>query len=341
MARPKSEIPWLEQRSNGVYYVHWYDADRRRTMRHSLKCQDAEQAKAAFGRFLLGGAAALRRDKTLLGVGAAVEAYLTEHAEVNCADAERQRTIGTHLVSFFQGTPLSRIRIPESRAYAAQRDAAPATIKRELGMLMAVTNHAVKWGRLPKNDVPIVEYPSIPKTEISIFTPAEIKRLMEAGGPAWSFVVLAYFTAARRRSIETLKRSQVDLERRLVNFNKPTDKVTNKRRPKVPLNDACVFHLENLMKLSNTQYVFGKPKSFYRPFRSLCKRVLGRECHPHMLRHSRATHLLQAGQDIFKVAGLLGDTVKTVESTYGHHTPEHAASAVAPSDAGMIAILGS
>ncbi len=39
---------------------------------------------------------------------------------------------------------------------------------------------------------------------------------------------------------------------------------------------------------------------------------------PHRLRHSYATHLLEAGTPIHHVAELLGDTVATVESTYSH-----------------------
>lgn len=40
--------------------------------------------------------------------------------------------------------------------------------------------------------------------------------------------------------------------------------------------------------------------------------------HPHRLRHSYATHLLEAGTPIHHVAELLGDTVATVEGTYSH-----------------------
>ncbi len=40
--------------------------------------------------------------------------------------------------------------------------------------------------------------------------------------------------------------------------------------------------------------------------------------HPHRLRHSYATHLLEAGAPIHHVAELLGDSVATVEQTYSH-----------------------
>ena len=52
--------------------------------------------------------------------------------------------------------------------------------------------------------------------------------------------------------------------------------------------------------------------------------------HPHRLRHSYATHLLEAGTPIHHVAELIGDTVATVESTYSHVLrPKHEVVAVA------------
>ncbi len=43
---------------------------------------------------------------------------------------------------------------------------------------------------------------------------------------------------------------------------------------------------------------------------------------PHVLRHTRATWLIQRGVDIWEVAGSLGMTVEQLEKTYGHHHPD-------------------
>ena len=76
------------------------------------------------------------------------------------------------------------------------------------------------------------------------------------------------------------------------------------------------------MAESTTEYVFGEPRSFYREFVELMA-DLGVEAHPHMLRHSRATHMLMDGEDPYKVAKLLGDTLTTVERNYGHHSVDY------------------
>ena len=43
----------------------------------------------------------------------------------------------------------------------------------------------------------------------------------------------------------------------------------------------------------------------------------------HTLRHTRATWMMQRGVPIWQAAGFLGMTVKTLESVYGHHSPDH------------------
>jgi integrase len=54
--------------------------------------------------------------------------------------------------------------------------------------------------------------------------------------------------------------------------------------------------------------------------------------HPHMTRHTYATHLLEAGVPISHVAELLGDTVATVEAAYSHVLrPKHEVTAVVAS----------
>jgi integrase len=43
---------------------------------------------------------------------------------------------------------------------------------------------------------------------------------------------------------------------------------------------------------------------------------------PHVLRHSRATRLMQAGVPIWEAAGHLGMSVETLTRVYGHHSSE-------------------
>jgi integrase len=44
---------------------------------------------------------------------------------------------------------------------------------------------------------------------------------------------------------------------------------------------------------------------------------------PHVLRHTAATWLMQAGTDMWEAAGYLGMTVEMLSERYGHHHPDH------------------
>jgi integrase len=44
---------------------------------------------------------------------------------------------------------------------------------------------------------------------------------------------------------------------------------------------------------------------------------------PHILRHTAATWLMQAGTDLWEAAGYLGMSVQTLLDRYGHHHPDY------------------
>ena len=51
---------------------------------------------------------------------------------------------------------------------------------------------------------------------------------------------------------------------------------------------------------------------------------LGDDVTPHVLRHTAATWLMQAGTDMWEAAGYLGMTVEMLSRRYyGHHHPDH------------------
>lgn len=374
MPRRRSETPWLDRREPGnprsPYYAWWYSPGANRVEKLSLRTTNPDEAKARFAVFLSEGGDVVRGNPSVgLTVTDALDQYLKEHAKVRCAAYERQEYATRQLKGFFGDTHVGDIDIPLSRAYIRWRMGAGAkesTIARELGVLSAAANHAIKWRRLRPDQKPSVEPPRVPKKKVGFFTPEEIETLMREAPPRLrAFIVLAYFTAARRRSIELLELKQIDLEAKppRAYLHKDGEVQTKKRRATVPLNDACVDQIRMLTAVAEEgqKYLFGtfrvrrytnsagklvirneeiQPR-FYKQFATLCEKLGFPEGkrHPHLLRHSRATHLLQSGRSIFQVANLLGDTVMTVQMTYGHHTPEHAAGAESEWDSGLMAAL--
>lgn len=346
MSRKRREIPWLEVRGE-VYYVSWYEEASRRTKSKSLGTTNPVEAQKLYAVFLSTGSGDAAASS--LTVTQALDDYLREHVQQHVIDKGRQEDAASHLRAWFRSRPLRDIDIPSSRAYADARrigvvggglrrqDGAGAngTIRRELAVLGAAAQHALRWRRIQPNDMPSIEMPRENTHESEWLTRDELATAIGAAPVRLrDFMLVTYYTGARRASVERLSKAQVDLPANRINLRAPTEDANQrrsvKRRPVVPIDPRLRPTVERLlMTHTDTPWLFGDTRNMYVPFRTLMEGLgLPQKANPHVLRHSRATHLLQDGVSIYDVAKLLGDTVKTVERAYGHHSPEYLAEAI-------------
>lgn len=234
------------------------------------------------------------------------------------------------LTGYWSGKVVSDINIPSCRQYTAFRmDAGVSlsTIARELTCLRAACNHAHRWERLDR--VPSFEIPTdLPKREVWLFKD-ELKRLIDVADPTMKmFIRLCYGTGSRRAAIEQIHWDQLNFQRKTINLAKLGEKSTCKRRPTVPMGDLYDI-LEQWQKQRQNEWVLGSGRDLLYDFQKTLSnadllsvpqrdgRPAGKVT-PHVLRHSRATHLLEDGASIFAVSKLLGDTPTTVQRVYGH-----------------------
>lgn len=316
-----------------------------RLIRHLLGTPDARgHAAVANGR--------PRAHEAGLTVAAAFEDYWREHVIPNVVDQPRVETAFRHLAAWFKDTPLKDINIPASRAYADARRqgvigggkrrpyarGADSTIRRELVALRAVARHALRWRRIKADDLSSLELPREPRKEAisekDWLTKDELRTVIAAARSRLKdFIVIAYYTAGRRRSVEGLTKAQVNLEAGQINLRTPDEtpqqQRSTKRRPIVPLHAEIRPTVERLMSTGTSKWLLGNPRSIYREFRELVEAVVpSKKSSPHILRHSRATHLLQEGVPIFAVGRLLGDSVATVERVYAHCSVSYLAAVI-------------
>lgn len=154
--------------------------------------------------------------------------------------------------------------------------------------------------------------------------------------------VLAYFTASRRSAIEKLTIPQIKRDQGMIELLPAGQTQTSKRRPPVPITNEYSAFIDRLLaeRQSDLGYALDKGTAIYTAFQRAVKSagLGGTGVVPHTLRHTRAVHLAQDGVDLFVIAGLLGDTFKTVQDTYLHHCPSHIRTAIErgarPSDVG-------
>lgn len=385
MARPKREVPWLGRRGD-TYYAFWYDAEAGETKRQSLRTKAGREAQDRFAAWLVEGTAKPSGDAKLT-VERALDDYRREHVALHCADPGRQEDAIAHLKAFFSDCPLAAVNIQMSRAYAEARrkglvgggkrrfrrgeddslvTGSASTIRRELNVLVAASNHAKRWKRTTV-DISVEMPPERrlgPDDEAPYFTREEFAKLRETAKAAAdreiideiersmkkrrkgvryvekftyrelaAFIDLAYYTGARRRSIEDLTLAQVKWDQKQIVLQPAGKRTTKKRQPIVPILPEMEGTLKELVDTATRR---GRGKrlflsaDLYRPFRNLCAKagIEGRD-HPHVLRHTRATHLLQAGVPIYDVARLLGDTLVTIDRVYGHHSQQRLAEMLA------------
>jgi integrase len=342
MARKRRDVPWLDTRANGVWYAFQYDAATRRTVRESLETKDSKEAQLRFARLITEG---FRMSRVVgdagITVRQALDFYLREHVKPTVVAKDRQWAAVQMLNSYFKDTPLGDVDIPMSRAYVAARLSGAirggvrgprcksrSTVRRELTVLVAAANHAARWKRIgpnakPPTAMPQVELPAeSARVEQNWLSKVQLATMFAAAeGDLSAFLRIAYYTAARRRSVERMLKSQVDLAHSVIHLDPAGAVATNKRRPPVPLYREIRPVVEHLMA-TDGPYLCGGTPDFYVDFKRLCA-GLGFKAHPHMLRHSRATHMLMDGEDPYKVARLLGDNLTTVLKTYAHATTKY------------------
>lgn len=361
MARP-NKGPRLEYNGKrGVYEIRWTEQrdGQSRSRRLSTGTGTLQEAQGAFAAFLNewsqdAGEATPTVEKVL-------NDYLEEHVDRKVADKTRAHDsarfiiqgFGDKLVSELDQATIDRyVRARKSGTIRGRRRAATqdGTLRRELTTLISAMNHAVRKRRLRSEEVPHLELPEGSPPREFWLTEDEADRLLqiaaeesEAAGRltrVHRYLLLGLGTAARMNAILGLTWDRVDLGRRLVRYDidnsgQRTGSATKKRRVPVPIADWLLPYLEQAYQEREGDYVLDHPGNIRREWDRFIERAVEqtgntryRQLNRHGLRHTAATHMARAGVDLWQLAGVLGDTLATVQRNYLHHCPDHLRSAV-------------
>jgi integrase len=159
------------------------------------------------------------------------------------------------------------------------------------------------------------------------------RRTSTRGQPSIArFILLGLYTGSRSGVIRSLRWDWIDFTNGTMRRRSPrANERKNKRAPIVKLGRRILAHLRRWRRLDGPKAVYvcehnGVP--FDRMFYSWSKvlQLAGLDdsdgkVTPHIMRHTRATWLMQAGVDLWEAAGHLGMNVKTLQDHYGHHHP--------------------
>ena len=283
------------------------------------------------------------RDPNDITVSEVLDIYGTERGP-QVKDRARLADCIRALVPLLGDLPLSAIRGEVCRRYGKDRNRAPGTVRKELGVLAAAINHCHAEGYI--TSAPRVRLPAKPPPRDRWLTRDEVAALLRAArcNPKarhlCRFVLLAVHTGTRSDAILRLGFSPntmggwVDTEAGVLYRRGTAEVETKKRTPPVPIPGPLLAHLRRWERQGGRYVVEaawsrGERVASIKTAWSTALRDSGIDhCTKHDLRHTAITWAMQNGADRWHAAGYFGLTVDMLESVYGHHHPAHLQSAV-------------
>jgi len=249
------------------------------------------------------------------------------------------RHFGEFLSSLNAGVKVSRAGVRQYLSSLSAAGLAPATINRKLVSVRLFFGFLVREGALPHN--PTANLVSLKKPRrlprlLPVETLLEAVRLPNIATPQGvrdrAILEMFYGSGLRRQEL-------VDLNVTALDFANQQIRVRGKRARErvVPMGRALRLALlewlrvrEAMVEPKDSEALFldsrGRRMSaaqVYKAVRRYLTQVTSRDkAHPHVLRHSFATHLLDAGADLMAVKELLGHSSLSTTQIYTHVTAE-------------------
>lgn len=235
------------------------------------------------------------------------------------------------LADFWGDLPASAVVGSTCRRYAEKRERAPATVRRELGVLQAALNYAHAEGRLiyPMK----VSLPPAGRPRDRVMTAAEEARILaEAPEHLRRFIRLATVTGRRERTIlalgwtPALDRGWIDLERGVIEFLGARERESSKRRGAIRLTPPFRAELAAWRRKGATHVIEwrGRPVNDLKTtWRATCRRAKVTGLTIHDLKRTAVARFFERGGSREDAADYFATTIATLEGVYRRYAPEY------------------
>ena len=222
-----------------------------------------------------------------------------------------------------------------------EKKLAATTVEMRMSALRFLYKKTLKRRDLAYDDL---IFPKTPRKLPLVLNQEEVKRLIEAAPNLLyrTLLMLLYGTGLRRAEASLLKVSDIDSERRVIHVRQGK----GSRDRDVPLTAKLLEALRQYWRWKKPKvYLFPstpghrgveQPISgetvWYACHQAAVKAGIEKRIGPHTLRHSFATHLLEAGADLRTIQVLLGHQKLKDTIVYLHLSQRHLHAAVNPLD---------
>jgi integrase/recombinase XerD len=211
----------------------------------------------------------------------------------------------------------------------ADKESAPRTVSQARSALIFYYNEVLQ------KEFTNIKVPKIKTSLPSVLTREEVKRLLESSNNEKSklMIMTLYSSGMRVSELVKLKWKDLELEQKIAWVRAGKG---NKDRM-IILSELLVKKLSQLER--ETEYIFpGKngpltTRNIQEIVHDAAHRAgINKKVTPHTLRHSFATHLLEAGNDIRLIQELLGHSNLQTTQIYTHVSNEQKKKVVSPMD---------
>ena len=240
-------------------------------------------------------------------------------------------------------TPVNRVDVETYLTYLDEKDYADETIARRISALRSFYNFLVKSKIVKANPFDLVQLKHKGRKLPRFFYEKEMQQLFEAvkGDDPLSqrnsaLLELLYATGMRVSECANLLLDQLDFSNEIVLIHGKGDKDRYVPFGSYAKRALKVYFDQGRQKLmtknhQDHQYVFvnsrGKnltSRGIEYILNQIIKQTsLTSDIHPHMIRHTFATHMLEHGADLRTVQELLGHSSLSTTQIYTHVTMEH------------------
>ncbi|HEY93601.1 MAG TPA: tyrosine recombinase XerC [Dehalococcoidia bacterium] len=237
-----------------------------------------------------------------------------------------------------------RFDIRDYLAYLAEQKVVKASIARKVSSIRSFYKYLEREGIITTNPMQYVSSPKLDRRLPSFLTNTEIIRLLNVpdaedpyGRRDRAFLELLYASGLRVSELASLKLDQINLETREIRVigKGSKERVVLMGEPAAKALQVYIYEARDLIpkirltsrtNKKKTKAVFINHEGFPLTERSVQeilqkyadKAGIGKKVHPHMLRHTFATHMLDGGADLRVVQELLGHADLSTTQIYTH-----------------------
>jgi len=217
----------------------------------------------------------------------------------------------------------------ENYQMARKNEVSNITINHEITCLKHMFNKAIDWKYITQNPLSSVKKLKEPPGRVRYLRDDEIIRLLQCcAGHLKPVVITALNTGMRKSEILNLRWQNVDLDRGFLTLRE----TKNNQVRTLPINKTLYRQLTKLNGKNGSEYVFTyegrRLKNVKRSFMTALKLANIKDFRFHDLRHTFASRLVMAGENLKTVQELLGHKDIKMTMRYSHLSVAHKQKAV-------------